>query len=86
MAEVGLAFLGYELVEEFAERVSQGGGGASSRRAKKTLSLRERQFDRVQVRAVGRQVHERCADSFNCFANTGLLWLERLSMITTSPG
>ena len=55
--------------------------------AQERLELGERLLDRVQVWTVGRQVEQRHAGRLDQVARTrGPLWLDRLSITTTSPG
>jgi len=59
--------------------------GALGGFAQVRLQLGEGLLDRVEVRTVGREEQERSADAFAGGA-AGALWLDRLSITTTSPG
>src|SRR5215210_441232 len=78
--EVVGALGGREDVDEAPDNGPKALNGAHGRFAQERLELGEGILNRVEIRAVGRQVEELRARRLDP------LWLDRLSRITTSPG
>ena len=89
MKAVGIigAFAGWEEVDDPADGGPKAADGPLGGLAQQRLELGERLFDRVEVGAVRRQVHAAARrPPRSPGARAARLWLDRLSMTTTSPG
>ncbi len=69
MLEVVTALAGVEAFQKLAESTFQPFDGPLGRGAKERFEFGERQFDRVEIGTVRRQIHELSADAFDRFAN-----------------
>ena len=86
MANVVGAFGRVEPLEEAADGLPEVLDGPLGGVAQQLFELGERQFDRVQVRAVGRQEEQGRARAFDCSRTPVILCELRLSSTTMSPG
>ena len=84
MAKVVGALGGWEVVEEAADAVPRAFSGALAGAAEQAFELGEHLLDRVQVWGVGWQEQERGSGGLDQGATSALLWLDRLSRMTTS--
>ena len=71
MFEVGGAFVGGEGVESRGDGVPKGLDGAGGGLSEQGFELGEDLLDRVQIRAVGRKIHQRRSHVFDRFADAG---------------
>ncbi|PNQ03961.1 hypothetical protein [Sphingobium sp. SA916] len=83
--EVG-AFQGLEDVDELANKAPQAIHGSLGCFSEHGLEAGKGFQDRVEVGAVGRKEVQRCACRLDPWRTAGRVWLDRLSMMTTSPG
>jgi hypothetical protein len=79
------AFRGREEAERNRDQVADVVKGPGTRRPDERFQFREGQFDRIEIKAIGRQEAEMDPDSFDCRAHRRCLWTARLSRTTTSP-
>ena len=70
MAKVVFALVGCELVKQLAAGSPEGFDRSFGSALKQPLELGECLLDRVEVRAVWRQVNQRCASGFDGFTHS----------------